>query len=212
MRDWPYHKSGKGELSSGTPFTFISLDYVGPRTWFGQDYYFLVIIDHYSRFVVADTTRDGKDIMDTIRNKWVPYFGNPDFILTDQGIFRSEGFRDFVSYEIKARVIQSSAYYPQGNGMNESCHRLIEHAVRTNTKCGMNIPLNEIVQEAVLVHNSSPNSTTGETPAYLVFGTDLVVSGWQEFTEKVPEEVRLLRIKDRRVLKHSSIKDIRNVD
>eukprot|EP01068_Selenidium_serpulae_P018877 Selendium_serpulae@DN6493_c1_g1_i7.p2 len=43
----------EGALSKPTLFALVSLDFVGPRTYGGVKTWILVIIDHYSRFVVA---------------------------------------------------------------------------------------------------------------------------------------------------------------
>eukprot|EP00923_Selenidium_pygospionis_P053070 GHVN01091917.1.p1 GENE.GHVN01091917.1~~GHVN01091917.1.p1 ORF type:complete len:115 (+),score=3.83 GHVN01091917.1:543-887(+) len=60
----------------------------------------------------------------------------------------------------------TSPYYPQGNGINESSHRLLEHVIKTSL-------------------------ATGETPAALVFGQDLVLPGWQDYSATANEEERV---------------------
>lgn len=52
----PRVRSRRGALTRPHLFDLISMDYVGPRTINGLDYHFLVIIDHASRFLVADAT------------------------------------------------------------------------------------------------------------------------------------------------------------
>ena len=50
-RHRPSRTSLRGLLSKPLPLELISLDCVGPRTWCGNKYYYVVIIDHATRFI-----------------------------------------------------------------------------------------------------------------------------------------------------------------
>jgi hypothetical protein len=88
--------------------------------------------------------------------------------------------------------------------VNEASHKSIDYHIAT---CTRDATLNEedtfdiLVQEAVLIHNSVPHVSTGEAPAMLLMGVDLVLPGWRQFQERETDELRLLRLKDRRIRK-----------
>eukprot|EP00923_Selenidium_pygospionis_P060465 GHVN01106389.1.p1 GENE.GHVN01106389.1~~GHVN01106389.1.p1 ORF type:complete len:168 (+),score=23.81 GHVN01106389.1:444-947(+) len=124
------------------------------------------MVDHYSRYCVLLPCEGQKsdEAKQGVGDAWVGYFGAPRAVLCDRGpAFIDEGFRNFITQEIGAQLILTSSYYPQGNGINESSHRLIEHVMKTST---------------------------GETPAYLTFGQDGVLPQWQDFTPRAGEQER----------------------
>ena len=44
-------------LEKPMPMMMVSLDYVGPREWLGDVWYYLVIIDHHSRYMMTFPTK-----------------------------------------------------------------------------------------------------------------------------------------------------------
>ena len=72
-------------------------DHVGPRTSFDRTVYYMVIIDHASRFMVAIEVADltGKTTKDVLRQSWVSMFQAPEAVLTDRGpAFREAEFEE----------------------------------------------------------------------------------------------------------------------
>eukprot|EP00923_Selenidium_pygospionis_P060461 GHVN01106385.1.p1 GENE.GHVN01106385.1~~GHVN01106385.1.p1 ORF type:complete len:198 (+),score=29.08 GHVN01106385.1:444-1037(+) len=154
------------------------------------------MVDHYSRYCVLLPCEGQKsdEAKQGVGDAWVGYFGAPRAVLCDRGpAFIDEGFRNFITQEIGAQLILTSSYYPQGNGINESSHRLVEHVMKTSeswTKGVEESSLNEVLTEAMLIHNNLPHKGTGETPAYLTFGQDGVLPQWQDFTPRAGEQER----------------------
>lgn len=75
---------------------------------------------------------------------------------------------------------------------------MIEFAMKTAVPAEQE-GFEDLLQQAVLVHNAVPHSSTGEAPARLVFGTDLALPGWKLFVRPADEEVRLVSLKARRL-------------
>eukprot|EP00922_Rhytidocystis_sp_ex-Travisia-forbesii_P046203 GHVS01068909.1.p1 GENE.GHVS01068909.1~~GHVS01068909.1.p1 ORF type:complete len:121 (+),score=12.74 GHVS01068909.1:300-662(+) len=78
------------------------------------------------------------------------------------------------------KLFHSSVGYPEGNGVAESFHRYFKHAVqicRQTYRC----PLPTAVGWAIIAYQATPHPSTGETPGYLMFGTDVVIPGLQQF-------------------------------
>ena len=55
----------------------VSVDYVGPRVWFGKPHYILVCVDQYSRFMMAQTSESSTAdfAIKFLDLRWRPVFG-----------------------------------------------------------------------------------------------------------------------------------------
>lgn len=124
-------------LHAAAPGNVVSIDFIGPRVWFGRSLYILVILDHYSRMMItAQTdTPSGAFALDTLHQKWVPTFGAPFVVLSDNSPL-SNTFSKLLGQSMGSKHVRSFAYYPSGNGTNESSHRLLEHAIKTQAQSG----------------------------------------------------------------------------
>lgn len=174
-------------------FEIVALDHIGPRRYQDVSYYILVMIDHYSRFMVAvtSTSCSAQTTLDDFKLHWIAKFGVPKIILTDHGTaFTSTIFRDYVLKELRTQHIMSSIEYPQGNAINESSHRLLEVAIRASP-VSSKLPFHELVMDATLLHNATPHSMLGDTPSSLMFGVDLRIPGLQQYEDQVEESARL---------------------
>ena len=190
----------EGALNCSQLFHTISLDFIGPRKIHGVKFWILVIIDHYSRYMVAVPTEDTTTpfAQNTLQQRWVVYFGKPEKIIVDRGSqFLANSFKEYVTQKLKAKLIFTSPEYPQGNGINESSHRILETAIRTSVEINF-ADLAEVVADAVLLHNATPNRRLGDTPASLVFGADPRLPGLENFTTHEEEPGRLQILKDKR--------------
>jgi Integrase zinc binding domain/Integrase core domain/RNase H-like domain found in reverse transcriptase len=172
-------KTLKGALTKALPFQLVSLDYVGPRQLGARTWYLLVAVDHATRFMVADVT-DGPTADHAIRllrRDW-RRLGTPLAVLTDRGAaFRDKKFHDYVVQELCAYHVYTSPYYPQGNAINEASHKALEYSLSAALRETNN--LEEAVEDAVLVHNATPNAFTGQSPYYAIYGNEFIFPGWQ---------------------------------
>jgi transposase InsO family protein len=183
----PRVKTIKGALTRPGLFDLVSVDYVGPRTVNGIDYHILVLVDHASRFVMAKVTTktSAVHVRECLEEQWCAVFQTPAAVLSDRGSeFRSAYFHDFVTQVLGAFHIFSSAYYPQGNAVNESSHRALEISVNAYLRDSNDIY--SAVRDAVRVYNATPHSATGVSPHYFLFGVEAVFPGWQQFNPKSP--------------------------
>ena len=190
----------EGALDSPHLFRVVSIDHIGPRTFKSKKFYILVIVDHYSRYMAAVASEEATaaETVAILRDHWASKFGAPAVVLADRGTaFTSALFRRYIEQRLQARVAYASVQYPQGNGINESAHRILETAIKTRV-CAKDDTIEDIIADAVLVYNVTPNRMIGDTPASLVFGTDLHLPGLQEFEPEPNEEARLTKIRDYR--------------
>jgi transposase InsO family protein len=189
----------QGVLTRPLPCQLVSLDYVGPRVICAVEWHYLILIDHASRFVVADATRTptaehAKMVLDT---RWGEIFMAPRAVLTDRGsVFRSAVFNDYVTQELGAYHVFTSPYYPQGNGINEACHKAIEFTLTCLLRDSLDVA--GALRDAVRVHNATPHPGTGMSPFYFLFGQEPVFPGWQAMSPSVnTAEARFSRDQER---------------
>lgn len=170
-----------GALSEPFPLEMVSLDHVGPRRWNGKQYWLLVIIDHASRFMVVAPMKEAPNAINTLkafRERWVAVFQAPRAILTDRGsAFTADPFHLFASQEMGSTHVFTSAYYPQGNAINESSHQYLNRtidAINLSSDCD----LADALESAVNVYNATPHPSTGHSPYYALFGFEPALPGW----------------------------------
>ena len=185
-------KTLRGLLTRPTAFQLVSLDYVGPRTFGQEQWSYLVIIDHATRFLFAAATeRISADHASGILTcTWVPIFGAPEAILTDRGTtFTSPAFSEMVTKRLGAYHIFTSPYFPQGNAVNEASHQSLERSLSAAAAMGLtNFP--EALQNAAGSYNATPHPATGNSPHWALYGREPVFPGWQALAYDVPEEIR----------------------
>ena len=70
----PRGRSLLGVFSSPTPLDVVSLDFVGPRKWGADEFYYIVAIDHCSRFVVAKSCSSisSSFAISFLKERWIP--------------------------------------------------------------------------------------------------------------------------------------------
>lgn len=181
-----------GALTKSEPFELISLDFVGPRRWRGTNFSYLVIIDHASRFVMAEvvsapTASAAKRVL---QMSWVKIFQAPLAVLTDRGKpFLAEEFDRYITRDLRAYHVFTTPYYPQGNGINEACHKALEYALAAGHE-DPNLDFSTALADAVAVHNATPHVSTRESPYAMLFGFEPTMPGWQTFAIKGTAEGR----------------------
>lgn len=188
-------------LSRPFPCQLVSLDHVGPREWCGQACYYLVIIDHATRFMVCRRVQStaADEVVTLFKEHWMPIFGAPECILTDRGsAFMSAKFRAYILQELNSSLIYTSVNYPQGNALNEASHKGIEAALRTRAQYDQASNFNEALADAVLAYNCTPHSALGESPGFLMLGFDVALPGWQRYQRSAPTDIRLAKVQDLR--------------
>lgn len=187
-------------LSKPLPLELISIDFMGQHELAGESVCICVIIDHCTRFMQCKKF-DGPTAENAIcflSDSWITPFGYPSAILCDRGsAFTSARFRNFVNDDLCARLIYTSPYYPQGNSINESCHRVINKAVKTHI-AQFGVQSFKGYRDIALLHNACPISLTGVSPYYYMFGFEPTFPGWSAFRESTDSATRLLKLNEAR--------------
>lgn len=168
------------------------MDSVGPRNWLGETKRYAVVIDHATRFVVAVEivgSLKAAKLWAAFRDHWITTFGPPHTLLTDHGTEYQGEFAHQVVREWGCHLIHSAVKYPQGNGLNEASHRVLEAGIMAARAAEVN-NFNEALQFSVLAHNITPREFAA-SPYFCVFGREPTLPGWQDLTTWPAERERL---------------------
>ena len=148
------------------PWSRVHLDYAGP--FLGK--MFLILIDSHSKWIDVHITSTSTTAV-TIEKLQLTFssLGLPEILVTDNGSsFTSSEFTDFV----KANGIQhikTVSYHPASNG-------LAERAVQTFKTCMKKLAggsLQDRVNSFLFKYRTTPQTTTGISPAELLMGRKL---------------------------------------
>ena len=181
----PKKPTVSGVLARPLPFQLVSMDLVGPRKWSTSEWYYLCIIDHFSRYMVAraiDVPPTATWICSIFTEAWMSIFQAPTAILSDRGPqFRADAYREFVTQEVLALLVYSSPYYPRGNAVNEASHKSLEVSLIASAEHPDATDFVTELRNACMVYNSVPHVHTGQSPNYMLFGMELTLPGWQKY-------------------------------
>ena len=147
------------------PWHRLHVDYAGPV----DGRYFLVIVDAHSKWVDVYVT-NGTSAKETIRCMQHSYsrFGLPVSVVSDNGpCFTSQEFRDFCANS-GVRHITTAVYKPSTNGLAEKMVQTLKKALRTSKSA-----IQDTLDRFLFNYRLTPHSTTGVSPAELMFGRRL---------------------------------------
>jgi hypothetical protein len=146
------------------PWVRLHIDYAGPF----MNRMFLVIVDAHSKWidVLPTTTSTSAVTIEKLRQIFSVH-GLPEVIVSDNGTcFTSEEFRQFMQMN-GIRHVTSAPWHPASNGLAE---RAVQ-TFKTGMKKMSNTPgsLEARLSRFLLAYRTTPQTTTGSTPAELLF-------------------------------------------
>ncbi|XP_055613061.1 uncharacterized protein K02A2.6-like [Uranotaenia lowii] len=174
------------ELPS-TAWFHLSADFLGPLP---NGKYIFVLVDLYSRFVIAEfmTRTTSADVIRFLKQVFTR-MGLPTVLTTDNAKnFSSQELKDYcVDFGIK--LSHTTPYWPSANGEVERQNRSLLKVLKISQQKGTN--LEEALQEYLYMYSVTPHSVTGVAPATLVFGRRFrdLFPHWNE-VEPLDEEMR----------------------
>lgn len=148
----------------------LAIDFAGPLP---SGHNLLVIVDYFSRFTeVIIMKQITAHLTVKALHETFCRFGMPQSIKTDNGPqFISSELQDFCKqFGIKHR--RTTPYWPQANGEVERINRSIGKRLKISQETtGSDWQWD--LRTFILMHNSTPHSTTGVAPSILMFGRKL---------------------------------------
>lgn len=148
---------------------YVAIDYMGPLPS-GESV--LVVVDYFSRFVEVAFTKS-VSAAETIKLLWQIFsrHGFPSRLKSDNAqAFLSEEFKGFLD-EFGITHITSPPLWPQANGEVERQNRSLLKRLKIAAAEGKALEIEAC--KFVLLQNSTPHSTTGKSPAQLLFHRQL---------------------------------------
>lgn len=155
------------------PFEVISIDFCGPlQTNIYGKKYILGIIDMCSRYVslTAVSKQDEKTTADTIMKFWILKYGAPRVIKVDCGKTFESGVMKELAKSHNVKLQFSSPYHHCANGLIERQFRTIRDLMSTSLKDKLKKNWVDILPEIEFTLNATVQSTTGKSPAEVIFG------------------------------------------
>ncbi|CAF1432643.1 unnamed protein product [Rotaria sordida] len=156
------------------PWHTIGIDIMGPLpTTARQKRFLLVVVDYFTRWIelfpLKSTT--STDMVNILMNEVFSRYGLPQHIVSDNGPqFVSNLFKNFCdTLGIKQNL--TANYHPQSN-MTERVNRTLKPLIAIYAQQQHNSWDDEI-QKLAFAIRTAVNETTGETPAFMMFGRDL---------------------------------------
>ncbi|XP_064468821.1 uncharacterized protein K02A2.6-like [Ornithodoros turicata] len=165
------------------PWQSLAADFAGPLP---GNSYLLVVVDEYSRFPIVATLSSLTTTSVTAKlNDIFAVHGLPHVLKTDNGPpFFSKEFASYLRQN-GIRHHRTTPLWPQANGEAERFIRSIKKTVKAAGASGSN--WKEEISNYLLNYRATPHSTTGITPAELLFGRK-IRTRIPEIPEKKPHE------------------------
>ena len=148
------------------PWLRVHADYAGPV----MGMYFLVLSDAHSKWMEVLPTKDTSSLatINLIRNVFA-HFGLPMTLVTDNGPnFTSREFKLFLEMN-GIRHITSAPYQPSTNGQAENAVKSLKNFLKHCAGEDWRTKLDRFLFQ----YRVTPHSTTGVSPAELMFGRKL---------------------------------------
>lgn len=163
------------QYNSGAPFERIAMDVAGPFpvTDTGNRYV-LVVMDYFSKWpeVYAIPNQEAKTVAEVFLKNWVSRFGVPLELHSDQGRnFESEVFKELCEV-LGIKKTRTTPLHPQSDGMVERFNRTLEEHLRKVVSDNQK-DWDKHIDLFLMAYRSSVHDTTSQTPASILFGTEL---------------------------------------
>ena len=109
-------------------------------------------------------------MVNTLVNKYIPYFGGPKYLVTDQGKENVNSEITLLCRKYNINHVKSSAGHPQSNGMVERRQQMILSFLRkANQSYSEQANWNLLLSDFQLIANSIVSKSRKFSPFFLTF-------------------------------------------
>jgi len=154
------------------PMQRISMDFLSLESATSSGpYRVLVIVDELTRYAEAIVTPNekGDTAADVLMKNIICRYGLPEEIITDQGsAFISDLFEN-LCYQLGIDKIFTTAYHPQGNGVNERMHGTLYNILRSLTGNNPQAWKNQLPY-ALFIYRTSFHKAINMSPHKALYG------------------------------------------
>lgn len=156
------------------PFETVYVDYWEGTHW-GKRRIVLTMIDQSTKWVEAEEvpSHSAEDLVATLLRVWICRFGVPKTLCSDNGLSFTSGSLQRLLGSLGTTHLQSTPYHPQGNAPIESFHRQLNQKLPLFERHDNNTSFPTVLSLILWSYRSTIHNTTGESPAYLLYGMDM---------------------------------------
>ena len=152
------------------PWQKLAMDFKGP---IASKFYFFLLIDEYSRFPEVEivTSTSAESVIPKLHRILCTH-GIPEEIKSDNGPpFNGEEIKNYAKRQgFRHRLIEPE--HPESNGLAENFMRMLTKVAHTAYTAKQDP--RRAVNNYLLNYRATPHSTTGETPAEILFGRKII--------------------------------------
>eukprot|EP01122_Echinamoeba_exundans_P009927 TRINITY_DN357_c0_g4_i1.p2 TRINITY_DN357_c0_g4~~TRINITY_DN357_c0_g4_i1.p2 ORF type:complete len:1143 (+),score=204.96 TRINITY_DN357_c0_g4_i1:5195-8623(+) len=164
----------RSTVGISAPFQRVAVDLVGKMSTTDEGHeYILTIVDYLTRFAICVPLKriTTKDIASALLEHLICQHGCPLEIISDQGSqFNSVVAQAF--YDVtKIKKIQTTAWRPQGNGLDERFNGTIQAMLRSYTSVYKN-NWHQFLPILTFAYNTTPQTSLQSSPFKLLFGRE----------------------------------------
>ncbi len=156
-------------------FADIQMDLYGPLIPSSKGYrYVLVIVDHLSKYVIAEPLKEATEerIPEILKLKILLRFGIPRAIHTDNGTCFTGGATAELYESLNIEHIKPAPYHPQSQGIVENFNHLLGNSLRAMILGKNQKSWHEKLPLLTFAYNSSVHASTGVSPFYVLHGIE----------------------------------------
>ena len=169
----PVVRTPMGSMLAKRPWEVLALDFTLLEPDRDGKENVLVVTDVFSKFTLAFPTKDQRasTVAKVLVEEVFYRYDIPERIHTDQGKNFESSLIQHLCKLLGIEKTRTTPYHPEGNGQCERFNRTMHNLLRTlppDKKTRWSRHLGEITS----MYNCTPNSATGYTPHYLVFGRE----------------------------------------
>ncbi|KAL2249925.1 UNVERIFIED_CONTAM: hypothetical protein Sindi_2466200 [Sesamum indicum] len=164
-------------LKVACPFDQWGIDIVGPFPQaVAQKKFLIVAVEYFSKWVEAEalTRISEKEVINFIWKNIICRFGIPCVLVSDNGTQFQE--KKIVAWckELKIQQNFTAVGNPQANGQTEVMNRTLLQYLKTRLERAKGAWVEEL-PGVLWAYWTTPRTATGETPFYLVYGSEAVI-------------------------------------
>ena len=202
-------------ITANSPFEKVMLDLSGPLPRSKDGYrYILAVVDVFSRYstLVPLKSTETEVILDAFLLHWLSLFGCPQVMISDNAPnFNSSVFSSFC-HKFNIVKLNSSPYYPQGNGIVERLFRSCKDMIYATTK-EKKVDWVQSLPYVAMGLRCSKSSTISAIPHEVIFGKTLKLPWDQVISSKpvysyhdyIRTQTKLIENQQRKVMQRESI-------
>uniref|UniRef100_A0A3B3Q2E9 Integrase catalytic domain-containing protein n=1 Tax=Paramormyrops kingsleyae TaxID=1676925 RepID=A0A3B3Q2E9_9TELE len=156
------------------PWEYAGVDFVGPLPRTAQGHaHILVFVDYFTKWVEICAVREATAVVvaDKFMENIVARHGAPTYLISDRGTPFVNTVFDSLLRRLGTEHRLTTAYHPQTN-MTERVNRTLKTAIRAFVG-GMHRSWDRFIPHLSFALRTAPHASTGDTPAFLLYGRDL---------------------------------------